>query len=285
MSNNVSMLDANIRFFLLFVLSIIFNSSAALAANAEDQTYRFAVFPFISASRLETIFAPIAAHLSHSLGRPVLYQSSESFDSFKQLLQSGKPDIAYIQPFDYVLIAKPLGYIPVVTNQPLSSVILTLQDSALTDLKQLRGKRLGLPPQGAAISILAKSTLADIGLHSQDVDLHHFKNHSACMQQLLARRVDACAAAPRPRSVFEGKMRVKFKQLAESKAIPSTLFVVSSRISEQQRDLIREDLLALRESSKPGAIFNYSEGTLLVKASDGDYDGLLEMVSKAEGKK
>ena len=61
--------------------------------------------------------------------------------------------------------------------------------------------------------------------------------------------------------------------------------MVSSRISEQQRDLIREDLLALRESSKPGAIFNYSEGTLLVKASDGDYDGLLEMVSKAEGKK
>ena len=285
MSNNVSMLIANIRFFLLFVLSISLNFSAALAAHHEDQAYRFAVFPFISASRLEAVFAPVAAHLSHSLGRPVLYQSSKSFDSFKQLLLEGKPDIAFIQPFDYALIAKQQGYVPLVGSQRLLSVILTHQDSDLIDLKQLRGKRLGLPPQGAAISILAKATLGDIGLSSQDVDLRHFKNHSACMQQLLTRRVDACATAPGPRRVYEGKMHVQFKQLAQTKTIPASLFVVNSRISEQQRDLIRADLLALRESSKPGVYYNYSEGTLLVEAFDSDYDGLLEMVGKAEGKK
>jgi phosphonate transport system substrate-binding protein len=266
----------------LLLICLAWLPPAALAADSgaggkERPPYILGVFPFIPAASIEGLFAPIAAELSAVVGRPVILRTTDSFDKFMSGLRRREYDIAFVQPFDYVDIAKPKGYLPLARrSEDLASALMTRAESPLRTIKDLRGKRLGMPPETAAVSILNRIALKKAGLApGTDVTVEFFSSHQACLQQLLVGHVDACGISPTGARLVENQMGVRFRELGRSPAIPHTLFVAHGRIPARERQAMT-GVLASTDLEKVPAQFR----TLFVtdgrkpfrRADDREYD-------------
>jgi len=248
-----------VTFLLIAVLQFPFSPAHANQSGpkVEKTEYTFGVFPFLAQRRLEEIFAPIAHALSQSLGKPVSYRSSKNFLTFMDVLKSQRLDIAFVQPFDYVRIAAPLGYRPMVSSGAmLSALIMVKVESPVHTLQDLRGKTIALPPAVAAVSYLTRLTLEDHGLiPDRDYAIKHVRSHDACLHLLLIETVQACGSAKGPIMVFEKKFWVKFRLLKASSAIPPPLFVIHPRVLKEDRLVIQHTLLSLKLSTGGRALF------------------------------
>ena len=274
----------NLRSLLLLCFVFIWPVSFAYASSAETASkksgYTFGVFPFLAITSLEGVFAPIASELSHALDMDVLLKSTDTFEKFMQNLEHQDYDIAFIQPFDYVSIAKRAGYLPVATrNEPLNADFLVLEKSPLKERKELKGKVIGLPPKVAAVSYLAKISLIQIGLDIRhDVKFRHFSSHQSCLQQLLIGDIDVCVAGRPVQRAFESQMNVKFRAIMTTPSITQTLFVVHSRVPEKERNLIKKTILSTTLSGvKPEfkIIFNSVNNRFFRPVDDAEYDQVL----------
>lgn len=241
-------------------------------AQSEKPPYRFGVFPFMSLSRLEEIFAPIAVDLSRTLGRKVHFRSAKNFKQFRSRLSKQDYDIAFIQPFDYVRTAFPSGYLPLVSRRDtLNALVVARQESPFQDPQDLKESVIGLPPETSAVSHLGLLVLTRLGLRAgQEIKIRHLKTHDACLQKLLAGIIDACATARGPLSLFKRKMNVQLKVLIKSPTIPSSLFVAHSRVIESDRKAMMKMLLSF--SPIPDGRVWFPKGQPFRGVIDEDYD-------------
>jgi phosphonate transport system substrate-binding protein len=251
----------------------------ATAAQPAGQPppYIMGVLPFVPTANIEAIFAPLAAELSRALGRPVKLRTSPSFDKYMDELKNRTFDIAYIQPFDYVDISKPGGYLPLASrNDTLSSHIVVKNDSPAKTLKDLRGKNLGMPPRVSAVSFLNRITLKKAGLIPEtDVKMVFLSSHQACLQQLMIGAVDACGVSPAGARLGEQQFKTTFRLIHESMEIPTPLFVVKKELPAKDRDTILHvltstDLATVKPELR--SMFVESNGKPFKKVTDGEYD-------------
>lgn len=210
-----------------------------------QQEYFYGVSPFLPTARLEGVFAPIAAEISKKTGKTIHYRSANNLKNFTRKLANQEFDIAFIQPFDYVATAEKAGYLPVAKRkEPLSAILVVKKESLLTGISDLRGKTVAMPPLEAALSYIGKAALLDAGLSpDKDVIITHMKGHHACLQQVLLSEASGCVTGRPALRMFENKLHVNLKVLAETRKFPAMLFVVHSRVTEADRRLIRETLL------------------------------------------
>lgn len=228
---------------LQFVCTRPLSATETLPAPAE---YTLGVFPFVPTSSIEGIFAPLAAEISKATGKPVRLRTTTSFEKFMEELRGRSFDIAFVQPFDYVDIAKPAGYLPAVArNDRLTSHIVVKQDSPIRTLQDLKGKSLGMPPKVAAVSFLNRVAVKKAGLiPDTDVRMVYLASHQACLQQLMIGKVDACGVSPPGVRLVEQQMKTSFRLIHETPVIPSPLFVYKKELPLRDREAIKAALLA-----------------------------------------
>jgi len=221
-------------------------TATATVQPPADQEYILGVFPFIPASSIEGIFAPLAGEISRALGKPVKLRTATSFEKFMEELRGKTYDIAFVQPFDYIDIAKPEGYLPLAArNDRLSSHFVVKQDSMIKTLKDLKGKSLGMPPKVSAVSFMNRIELKKAGISpDKDIKLVYLASHQACLQQLMIGKVDACGVSPPGVRLVEQQMKTTFRLIHKTPEIPSPLFVVKKGLPLNEREAIRKVLLS-----------------------------------------
>jgi phosphonate transport system substrate-binding protein len=253
----------------------------AQASEPGKPAYVEGVFPYLSVPTLESVFAPIAAQLAGPLHRQVRFTTTSSYEDFARRLGGAEYDIAYVQPFDYVRVAVPAGYLPVATGyEPICIAFYVPERSAIREAGDLRGKTVGLPPRLSAASLLAEVALKGIHLApGEDVQLRYFSSHQSCLQQVSIGNVDACVSASDIVRMFEGLMNVRFRSVLKSPTIPGSVFVVHQRIGEAERELVRNTLIASALEGVPPHLKRlFKEGDLEHRGryfrpvNDADYD-------------
>lgn len=259
-----------------------------LAASAEAketaQPYIMGVFPFVPASNVEGIFAPLAAELSQSLGRPVKVRSASSFDKFTEALKNRDFDLAFIQPFDYAALSKPAKLLPLASrNETLNSYIVVRNDSPVRAMKDLKGKTIGMPPKAAAVSFLNSVAAKKAGLTpGKDVTFVFLDSHQACLQQLAIGNVAACGVSPATVRLAESQLKTTFRLLKKSPAIPAPLFVVKKELPQKDRDtmqrvLITTDLAGVSPGLRNSFVTKGQKP--FRKTTDGEYDVVRAMMN------
>jgi len=239
-----------------------------------EQELTLGVFPHLPPRELEKVYAPIAALLSDALGRKVRFSSSSSYKKFMAKLDEQAFDIVMVQPFDYVHIADKFGYIPIATrDEPLATIVVVPQDSRLTDLNSLKGMKVALPPEVAAVSMLFNAELREHGFQpGKDLHLSYHRSHISCLQQVVIGAADACATAAPALRFFSAKMKTKLKIIAESRKIPHSLFAVNPKISAADRETILRTLQSLSASETGRQLLKRGKLTPFVPINDAAYD-------------
>ena len=243
--------------------------------------YVMGVFPHLPPRELEKVFAPMAADLGNVIGRDIQFRSSTTYEIFTRNITAGKYDIAFMQPFDYIKVAGINGYLPVATRtQRLAAIIVTKTDSSLDGINSLRNKRISLPPESAAVSILVKDHLKRNSLiPGKDIILSHHRSHVSCMQKVLIGETDACGTAAPAVRFFQKRMKVKLKTIVKTMDIPHTLFAIHSRIPEQEREKIKQRIINWANTEEGQELLKRGSLKPFMEIHDSDYDIVREIAN------
>ncbi|MDH5777483.1 MAG: phosphate/phosphite/phosphonate ABC transporter substrate-binding protein [Gammaproteobacteria bacterium] len=245
-----------------------------LYSNSVFADHNMGVFPHLPPRDLEKVFSPMAADLGKVLGHRLLLRSNTTYSKFMENLDKEVFDIAFVQPFDYVRIADKYGYIPLATRtEMLSAILVTKDDSPMNSIKDLKGKKIALPPKVSAVSKLMESHLRKNGLiPGKDVTLSYHRSHVSCMQQIMIGEADTCTTAAPAMRFFQHKMNVKLKIIASSQKIPHTLFAIHPRIPKAERERVRKRILGWSKTDEGKALLKRGKLKPFRKVSDSDYD-------------
>lgn len=244
--------------------------------HAESSTvYRLGVFPYLSPTRIEQAYAPLAAAFGELLDRPLRLGTAKNLESFRARVLRGDFDIALVPPFAVVPLVDHRGYIPLARRPSNPASIVVLINSSLKRIGDLGGKTLGLPPARSPASVIIWVDLDKQGLQaSKHFQTRYFPSTPACLHNLLVNRVDACATGGGAglRS-FERKMGVKLRTLYRTEPFPHMLFVTRPDFPLDEGDKLRHFILSLEESAEGRDLLRHiGPDSRFVPYHSADYD-------------
>ena len=254
---------------LIIVLGFITQVSAA-----DNGEYKFGVFPYLSVVRMDNIYAPVSDELSKRLNHKVKFRTSSTFKKFLTKLKAEYYDVALIQPFWYPIAVDKKGYIPLLRmEEPFVSLIMTLSDSKIRSVEDLRGKIIATPPAFVPVVHMARRALVTKGLvPGKDVTFKAFKSVDSCFQQVLIGKASACVAPPFAPAIFEKELKVKLRTVLESKSIPNLVLVIHPRVPEKKRLQLRDIIISWAHENKGKRLLNSMQTEQFVPVIDQEYD-------------
>jgi phosphonate transport system substrate-binding protein len=268
------------------LLAMLLSTSFNAAAAEPKKQYIMGSFPFMPVSNIEGLFGPVATEIGAKLAKPVVLVSSGSYEKFSEEVKQKKFEIAFVHPFDYVKVAKTAGYLPLASRaDKLSSNIVVMESSPIKTIKQIKGKKFGMPPEDSTAALLNKVVLQAEGFNPDlDVTISYYKSHMACLQQLVIGNVDVCGVSQAVIRLAEEQLKAKFKVIHKSPIIPSPLFVVRKDLPQNERDLIKAVLTSTTLESVPADLRRsfYPEGQQkpFIPVTDKDYDAVRTLLKR-----
>jgi phosphonate transport system substrate-binding protein len=147
------------------VIILLLGSLHTVTAYASQLT--FGIVPQQSAKRLATLWTPILQHLSQETGLDIVFSTAKDIPTFEQRLKNGEYDIAYMNPYHYVVFSQQPGYLALAKQKDkrIKGVIVANAKSDIRSIQDLSGKRLAFPaPAAFAASILPRAELKQHGV-------------------------------------------------------------------------------------------------------------------------
>jgi len=251
--------------------------------SSDKDKYVFGVFPYLPQGNIEHIYAPIASDFAKVLNKPVQLRSRRNFESFRSQVEQEAYDIVYLQPFDYVRVAaKNHNYIPIARFVALSDLqnsgvikaqIVVDISSKITQIKQLEGQTIAMSSEGAAVTLMGKLYLQQYGLTGdQNVSFRYQGNHISCLQQVILGKAAACVTARPPLKIMEQKTGKRFKVLAETPPIPSSLFAVHKGLPVHDQQLLKQEILSWPSTKMGKQHLKDANIKMYIPTTDSDYD-------------
>ena len=256
----------------LALLSDVFGDEPALI---------FGVHPYLPVAELRGRFAPLTRYLEKETGREVALRIAK--DYAEHLEQTGRDnlDIAFLGPAPYVELVDAYGKRPLLTRLEIRGTpyfrgyVIVRQDSPLTGLGDLRGRRFAFGDPGSTMShLVPRYMLQRAGVEPGELAEYRFLgSHANVALGVLAGDFDAGAVK---QEVYDRYGPRGLKPLAESPPIPEHLFVASRKLPLDTVSALCGALLRLPEDPRGKEILKAikPEATGLVPVSDADYDDL-----------
>lgn len=232
------------------------------------------IFPHLSTHHLEKNFGVIAQRLKVALDRNVNFNAQLSFDFFKEDLSGAVYDIVFLQPFDYVVAEKKHGYRAIASqDQVLKAVLAVRPSSHVKTVDDIKGSTITLPPRHTAISYLIRDWLRAKGYTiGKDIFLEYESSHISCLQKALLGFADVCATAEPVLSLLRDKIGFDYNIIAETQAVPHTLFAVHPRLSETDIEKTLSVILHLHEGDSGEKLLKDARLKRFRPTKDSEYD-------------
>jgi len=260
----------------LLLFPFITSHASENIINSDNiQEYKFGVFPYLPTNRINKVYTPVAREFEKSLDKPVSLRTKSSYKLFQKALFNEEYDIAFIQPYDYIVAHDKYNYLPLARlSIPLRTVIIVKKESEYHKLAQLKGQVIATPPEHAAVSRITDKTLKDYGFDlNTDVARKYKKNHFACMQSVIIGEAAACGTADRALKHFgDVKMKAKFRILHKAEEVPNSLFVIHKRIPEQSRKRLIEATINWPNTLAGKTILSGGKIIPMIQTKDSDYN-------------
>lgn len=219
-------------------------------------------------------FEPVAEYLSKALGKKVVYQHPGSWGVYQGAMQKGAYDLVFDGPhFNGWRMEKLDHRVLVKMPGDFSQVAFVRKDSAVTDMKQLTGRKIcaHAPPN---LGTLIVQGAFDNPARQPSIIV--VDGYDRIYQALLDGK---CAAAVLPTKHLEqfDRERDAMRVVLRSKPLPNQALSAGPRISAADRARIAAALLA-PEAAAPTAKLRgaYGVGKGFVAASNAEYAGLGE---------
>lgn len=250
-----------------------------------QESYKFGVFPHMPLEKLHEIYSPIADDLEEHVCKKFILMTKPYYKLYKDELNEGVYDIAFIQPFDYVQAHKEQGYIPIARRkQDLKAILVVSKASKYMSISDIKDKVIASAPAEAAVTQMMFIDLKKQGYRVlDDFTISYNKNHFRCLQKLVDSEAVACITAQRAVEYFNNEKKSNaFRTIYTTEALPHALFVVHPRVPKEIREEIKNRILSWNKDERSKEML--TKGNLLdfVETIDSDYDRVREFLKDKE---
>jgi len=198
-------------------------------------------------------FKPLLALLSKELKQNVKLITVDKYATFEKGLAENKYDLVFIHPAHIGLQAvKKNGYVGLVTAKGYTDYrarVMIAKTSPLKSLKDLQGKKIGVPSVESITTTMFTANLRELGFQQPEKLYTATRYQDAVPFMIDNGFVDAGitgSAAVEKAWVAKGG-----RVLAETKPVPIKQFLASKKISDADREKVKNLLIGLSEN-EPG---------------------------------
>lgn len=259
------------KLFLLMVVNILFLT----ALFGENLT--FGVVPQQSPMKLMQDWKPIVDYLEKATGDKITLKVERSIPEFEKILYSGGYDIAYMNPYHYVVAHKKQGYNANVRDEKnLIGILVVRKESGISDISMLKGKQFLFPsPDAFAATLLNKYELfKKYGINVEHGEKFRYVNSHDSVYKGVSRGVgDVGGGVQR---TFDDLNDIKAKEslviIYKTKAYPSHPFAIKPSMSDKTKTKLAKAFLEM-----PVEFLNSLSMKHLIEAKNSDYDSVRDI--------
>ncbi|MCS7202836.1 MAG: phosphate/phosphite/phosphonate ABC transporter substrate-binding protein [Thermodesulfovibrio sp.] len=235
------------------ILVLVFITVVPIVAFATE--LKFGLLPRLTEKEMIEGFTPLAQYLEKELGVKVKLVIPKDFDTWTAEAKAGAYDIAYTNPYLYVVVKKTLKDAqPIaIASEPeigtkLYGTIIVKKDSPIKSITDLKGKTIAATDPGSAGAYLVQMLmLQKAKLKKEDVKIIFEKKRDPVAEAVLSGKADAGFL----RDDDVEKLKVggdKFRRLGKSDPIPNWVIFIGKKIDPAMATKIKNAILKL----KPG---------------------------------
>ena len=267
--------------------------------------------PITKAYSVAPLLGALESRMGQSLGKNVFIDLHISKASHleSQLLFTHDADLQRVDALSYIEAkARDPGIVPLlIENDADEMVFCALQDSGITNLRQLAGKAVGLGDSNSAASVLARYSLLTNGIRKVDLksiayftnlavvntrhlpeagsteimtDMREVKSGREALRHLLRGHVDVAVT---PKRYFEIRRHrgTGLRLIHKFPGVPE-VFAARSGLDPKVLNAFQEAMLSLKKAQGVGTLGSFRIVTGVVATNDSYFDGLRMAVTNVQ---
>lgn len=219
------------------------------ATVTESKKMRFGVVPQQSASRLAKIWGPIVEHIGKEAGIEITFVTTKNIPTFEACLQSQAFDVAYMNPYHYVIFSERAGYRAIAhqADKKLRGLMVVRKDSPIRSVDDLDGKKIAFPSPGAfGASVLPRAEMLAKGL---EFEPNYVKSHDSVYRAVAAGFADAGGGVTRTFNAVPQEMRDQLRIISQTDAYTPHAVAISPKVSADIEIRLSNALLAVQDEA------------------------------------
>ena len=219
-----------------------------MSHSAAAESFSVGIVPQHSPKKLAEAWQPLLSYIESETGHTLHFETAKDIPTFEKALSEGKYDIAYINPYHFVVFQNNPGYRALVRqkDQTIQGIIVVPRDSPFSELSDLEGAKIAFPaPAAFAASIIPRATMHKDGISFTPV---YVQSHDSVYLNVTRGFFKAGGGIYRSLQATESNVKEKLKVLWSSPAYTPHAIAIHPRLSEK----VREQLLNVLTTMTPG---------------------------------
>jgi phosphonate transport system substrate-binding protein len=243
----------------------------------------FGVVPQYDSRAIQSLWGPILKEMELHSNLEFKLSIAPNIPAFEKALLAGKYDLAYMNPYHYILANKKLGFQPIVKDigRNLFGIVVVKKDSNIKDVKGLDNKLVAFPAPNAMGAALIPRAEFD-RIHGINITPRYVKSHNSSYINAAMGLSDASGGVMSTFNRLDPNIKDQLKIIYKTSNHSPHPVAVHSRISKEIKknltDLFLEvsNLSSLEKSFKgipfkKMGVANHSDYLPLKKLSLEDY--------------
>lgn len=240
------------------------------------QSLTVGVVPQFPIKKLHAIWKPILDQLEQDTGYTFIFKSSPDIPTYEKEFLAGQFDIAYMNPYHYLIAAD--DYRPLVrdTGRQLYGIIVVAKESAIQSLVELEGALIALPaPNALGASLMTRAAMShEYGIHYQT---QYVNTHSSVYLNVALGKATAGGGVQKTFNQQPAHIRERLRVLYQTEKVAPHPIVVHKRLSQTMADTIQAALLKMAATQQGAALLSNVPFKQLGTAHPADYEPLRQL--------
>jgi phosphonate transport system substrate-binding protein len=218
---------------LALALAFLVISQAPAAAQGVQKALSFGVVPQQAAIRLAEHWGPLLAEISRRSGVALEFRTAPGVPGFEENLGKGGYDLAYMNPYHYVVFHTASGYRAFAKekDRKLKGILVVKKESTYRKLADLAGKTVVFPaPAAFAASILPQ---AEFGRLKIPIEAKFVASHDSVYRAVASGHQEAGGGIQRTLEASPAEVRDALRVLSETPAYTPHAIAAHPRVSPE----------------------------------------------------
>ncbi len=263
----------------LIITTFLFVLLFANASLVQAETLTFGIVPQQSAKRLAETWGPVLKIISEKTGKNIQFATAKDIPTFEKRLKNKEYDIAYMNPYHYVVFSEQSGYRALARqkNKKIQGIVVVRKDSTIDSIHDLDGKKVAFPaPAAFAATLIPLANMQRLGIEVEPV---YVLSHDSVYFNVEREFLMAGGGIVRTLNTLPESTRSHLKVLWRSEKYTPHAIATKASVSSETREIVLNALLALNDDPA------YSERLKVIgfegfeAAQNADWDDVRELVS------
>ena len=272
------MLNRSMKSVLLLVFTAItcclLDAPLSALAQPQQKSLSFGIVPQQAASRLAEDWGPLLAEVSRRSGVSLVFRTAPNIPAFEERLATGDYDLAYMNPYHYVVFHKASGYLAFAKEQErrLKGILVVRKDSAVLKPADLAGKTVVFPaPAAFAASILPQ---AEFGRLKIPIETRFVASHDSVYRAVASGLHEAGGGIQRTFEAMPTDVREQLRVLSETPGYTPHALAAHPRVPAAIVERLRKAMASLADDEIGRALLTPLAFKGVVAAQDREWNDI-----------